>query len=77
MTQTLVTRVDCRGLACPLPIVETARTIRNLQPGEVIEVLATDPTSQQELSSWCRESGNQLVAWSRDDGVYSFVIRVR
>lgn len=76
MTVTPTThRVDARGLSCPLPIVRTAIAIKALQPGELIEVLATDPGSTKDFTAWTKTTGHELVESSVDEGVYRFVLR--
>ena len=72
---TPVTTLDCKGLSCPLPIVKTALAVKKLQPGELLEVLATDPGSVADFTAWSRATGNQLVEHTTDGGVYRFVIR--
>ena len=69
------TRVDARGLSCPLPIVRTAQAARALQPGDVLEVLATDPGSVKDFVAWTRTTGHALIEQTADEGVYRFVIR--
>ena len=67
--------LDLRGLACPLPIAKTAKAMRDLQPGDVIEALATDPGSVPDFDAWCRTTGNELIEHGEDAGVFRFVIR--
>lgn len=69
--------VDARGLPCPLPIVRAAQVVRVLEPGSLIEVVATDPESTRDFVVWARSSGNELVEQWRDAGAYRFVIRRR
>ncbi len=68
-------RVDARGLSCPLPIVRTAIAIKALDPGDLIEVLATDPGSTKDFTAWAKTTGHELVAASASDGVFRFVLR--
>jgi tRNA 2-thiouridine synthesizing protein A len=68
-------QLDARGLACPMPIVKTAQAIRNVPPGELLEVLATDPGSVKDFAAWSRTTGNELVEQSADGGIYRFVLR--
>lgn len=68
-------RVDAKGLSCPLPIVRTAIAIKAMQPGEMIEVLATDPGSTKDFTAWAKTTGHELVESSVEDGVYRFVLR--
>jgi tRNA 2-thiouridine synthesizing protein A len=67
--------VDARGLSCPMPIVKTAKVMRLLEPGQAIELLATDAGSVKDVAAWCRTTGNVLVEQTSDGAVYRFVIR--
>lgn len=76
MNELLVaTVVDARGLSCPMPIVKTALSVKALTPGDVVEVLATDPGSQRDVLAWCRSTGNDLIEQAVDGPVYRFLIR--
>ncbi len=75
MSDTIVTTLDLKGLACPLPIAKTAQAIRELRPGDLIESLATDPGSVPDFAAWCTSTGHELVEQTEDAGVYRFVIR--
>jgi len=67
--------LDVRGQSCPLPIVRAAQAIKALSPGQLLEVLATDPGSVQDFRAWSRSTGNDLVAQSAEDGTLRFVVR--
>ena len=67
--------LDLKGLSCPLPIVKTAQAIRELQSGDLIEALATDPGSVADFKAWATTTGNELVEQSEADDVFRFVIR--
>jgi tRNA 2-thiouridine synthesizing protein A len=75
MSATIARTLDLKGLSCPLPIAKTAQAIRDLQPGDLIEVYATDPGSVPDFAAWCTTTGHELVERTEDDGVYRFVIR--
>jgi tRNA 2-thiouridine synthesizing protein A len=77
MSATIATVLDLKGLSCPLPIVKTAQAIKNLQSGELLEALATDPGSVPDFAAWCRSTGNELVEQTTEDCVFRFVIRKR
>ena len=68
-------RVDAKGLSCPMPIVKTAQAIKVVGPGELIEVLATDPGSVKDFAAWSKSTGNPIVEQSTDGGIYRFVLR--
>ena len=67
--------VDARGLSCPMPIVKTAQAAKALAPGDLLEVLATDPGSTRDLAAWCRTTGNELVDATSDGAIYRFLVR--
>ncbi len=71
----IATRVDARGLSCPMPIVRTAQAAKPMTSGTLLEVLATDPGSVKDFAAWCRSTGNDLVDQASDGAVYRFVIR--
>ncbi len=75
MSQTVALTLDLKGLSCPLPIAKTAQAMRTVQPGELVEALATDQGSIPDFTAWCETTGNTLVEHTAADGIYRFVIR--
>jgi tRNA 2-thiouridine synthesizing protein A len=75
MALQITQQVDARGLNCPMPIVRTAQAIKALMPGQLLEVLATDPGSVKDFAAWSRSTGNTLVEQTVDGGVFRFVLR--
>jgi tRNA 2-thiouridine synthesizing protein A len=53
-----VTTVDARGLACPLPLTLAKRRMAELEPGETLLVLATDPEAPIDLAAWAAREGH-------------------
>lgn len=74
MTITIARTLDLKGLSCPIPIVKTAQAMKQLAPGECIEVLATDPGSVKDFAAWAKTTGNSLLTTSQDGGVFRFVL---
>lgn len=77
MSTTVVRTLDLKGLSCPLPILKTARAIKDIGSNELMEALATDPGSVPDFTAWCRATGNLLVEQTEEGGVYRFLIRKR
>jgi len=71
------TVLDVKGLNCPLPVLRANRSLRAMKPGERLRVLATDRASVADFQAFCRETGHDLLAWSDEGGVFSFLIRRR
>ncbi|MBU5668367.1 FAD-dependent oxidoreductase [Peptoniphilus sp. MSJ-1] len=59
------------GLSCPGPIVQVSQALENLSPGEIIEVVATDPGFARDIKSWANNTGNTLLKSSSDKGKFS------
>lgn len=67
ITETL----DVKGLSCPMPIVKTKQAIDGLEPGEVLEVVATDPGSVSDIDGWASGTdGVELLDQIEDGDTY-------
>ena len=53
--------VDARGLNCPLPILRTKKALNDMQSGQLVHILATDPASVRDFQAFARQTGNDLV----------------
>ena len=53
--------LDCRGKRCPLPVIELARRIADVEIGSVLRVLADDPAAAVDIPAWCRMRGQEFV----------------
>jgi TusA-related sulfurtransferase len=51
---TEVVELDCRGLACPAPVIDLARALRDLPIGATVAVLADDVAARTDIPAWCR-----------------------
>jgi tRNA 2-thiouridine synthesizing protein A len=67
--------LDCVGAACPLPVLKTAQAIKELVPGQVLEILATDPGVEPDMRAWTSRTGNELVSIYKQDDVFHVLIR--
>lgn len=67
--------LDTKGLNCPIPIVKTKKAMKDLQPGDTLEVLATDPGAVKDFEAFCRATGNELMEWNEESGVYRFLFK--
>ena len=70
------TRLDARGLLCPLPVIRTQDKIRMLEIGDVLEVVATDPGVLHDIPAWCRVHGHRLLICEQRDDDFRFRIEV-
>jgi TusA-related sulfurtransferase len=53
--------LDTRGLLCPLPILKAKKALADMQSGQVLKVVATDPGSMRDFQAFAKQTGNELV----------------
>ena len=61
MDYTIAKKLDACGLICPEPVMLLHKAIREIKTGEVLEVLATDPSTQRDIPKFCQFLGHQLM----------------
>ena len=67
--------LDCLGLFCPMPIVQTREAMKHMALGQVLEMLSDDPASDPDMRSCARRTGNELLAVTKTGSVYHFLVR--
>jgi tRNA 2-thiouridine synthesizing protein A len=67
--------VDCVGMQCPLPVIKIAQAIKGLGPGQLLELLATDPGVEPDMQAWTRRTKNELVGINKDGEVFHVLVR--
>jgi tRNA 2-thiouridine synthesizing protein A len=67
--------MDACGLLCPEPVMMLHNRVRELQAGQVLEVLATDPSTQRDIPKFCTFLGHELLAQNVVDEQYRYLIR--
>jgi TusA-related sulfurtransferase len=69
--------LDCVGVACPIPIFKTANKIKEMQPGQVLEVQSDDDGIEMDMPAWCKRTGNEYLGLTRVDGTDEYRVFVR
>jgi tRNA 2-thiouridine synthesizing protein A len=77
MSVTIAVSLDLKGLSCPLPIAKTAKAMRDLAPGQLLEAFATDPGAVPDFQAWSKATGNPLVESDQEGGVFRFLLQKR
>lgn len=67
--------LDARGLNCPLPILRTRKALSALTAGETLKVISSDPGSIKDISSFCQQTGDELLENFTDQAEFTFIIR--
>ncbi len=67
--------IDAKGQKCPMPVLLTSRGIKKIEPGQIMLVEATDGGSKSDIPSWAKDTGNELLEATSEDGVHRYLIR--
>ncbi|PGZ75223.1 hypothetical protein COE49_06415 [Bacillus sp. AFS029637] len=67
--------LDCKGLACPMPIVKTKKAMEGLASGQVIEIEATDKGSTVDIQSWANKVGHQYIGTKQEGDILMHYVR--
>ena len=67
--------IDTRGLNCPLPILRTKKALADVQSGQVLKIVATDPGSLKDFQTFTRQTGHTLVSSAEANGEFTFLLR--
>ncbi|RJS90237.1 sulfurtransferase TusA family protein [Candidatus Bathyarchaeota archaeon] len=70
-------RLDCIGLYCPEPVFRTRIELDRMRPGEVLEVVADDPSAEEDIPRLARRLGHELLEVRREGDRLTFLIRKR
>jgi len=68
-------KLDCKGLSCPLPVIKTKKEIDRMKIGQVLEMIATDPGSVNDMAAWSHRTGHEILEHKQDNGSFIFYIK--
>lgn len=68
--------VDARGLSCPLPILRAKKALAEMQAGQTLRIVATDPGSVKDFQAFAKQTGNELLGQGEtDDKAFEFFLK--
>jgi tRNA 2-thiouridine synthesizing protein A len=67
--------LDCKGLACPMPVVKISQQIGSVAVGEVIEVYTTDPGSLADFPAWAKTMGHAVLETKQEPGLIHIFVK--
>jgi tRNA 2-thiouridine synthesizing protein A len=67
--------LDCYGLLCPMPIIQTAQRIKAMKIGEVLEIVSTDKGIKEDMPAWCRQTGQEFLGFVEEEGVFKVYVK--
>jgi tRNA 2-thiouridine synthesizing protein A len=69
--------LDARGLRCPLPILRCKKGMAEIEGGQVLKVVATDPGAVKDFQAFCKQTGHELLSLQEQDKEFTFYLRKR
>ena len=69
--------LDARGLNCPLPILRTKKALNDMQSGQVLRIVATDPGAVKDFEVFCKQTGNELLSQAAVEREFTFYMKRR
>ena len=69
--------IDTSGLNCPLPILKAKKALTELQSGQTLKVIATDPGSWRDFEAFAKQTGNSLVSQEKTETNFVYVLQRR
>ncbi|HXZ53461.1 MAG TPA: sulfurtransferase TusA family protein [Burkholderiales bacterium] len=67
--------LDARGLNCPLPILRAKKSLTDMQSGQVLKIIATDPGSVKDFQAFAKQTGNELLSHSEANKEFTFFMK--
>ena len=67
--------LDARGLNCPLPILRAKKALGELQSGQVLRIVSTDPGSVKDFAAFCKQTGNELLSQAEAGKEFTFMLK--
>ncbi len=68
--------LDVSGQLCPIPVIRTQARIADLESGDILEVICTDPGTKEDIPTWCRIHGHEILAIEEQDRTIRIRIEV-
>ena len=70
-----IVEVDARRLFCPLPVIRLQNSINKNPPGTRVRIVSTDPGSMNDIPTWCRINGHQVLESVERDREFVFLVQ--
>lgn len=67
--------LDVRGLSCPMPVLKTVKAMKDMDSGQILEVLGTDPGSKKDMPKVAQKSGDEWLGFLDDENFYRFYLK--
>lgn len=70
-----VTKMDLKGLNCPLPVLRANKKMKEVVAGDLLEIEVTDPAAPKDFKTYSETTGHELVSSTVADGVFTICLK--
>jgi tRNA 2-thiouridine synthesizing protein A len=67
--------LDCIGLYCPMPVIQTREEMKKIAVGEILEVLADDPAAETDIKAWAKWAEQKILKIEKTNEGLRFLIQ--
>lgn len=67
--------LDAFGLVCPMPVIKAAQKLKEMEFGQVLEIIADDEMIIDDMPAWCKSTGNLFLGYKEEDGEFKVYVR--
>lgn len=67
--------LDAKGMSCPMPILKTKKLLKEMKPGQILEIQGTDPGTRNDLPAFTSRSGDEFLGEEQHEGYISFYLK--
>ncbi len=67
--------LDTSGMLCPIPVVNTSKAIKQIEVGQVLKMISTDPGAVPDMAAWSRQTGHEMLESHQEEDIYIFFFR--
>ncbi len=77
MSETLTAdqTLDCSGMLCPMPIIKTSKAIKQIEVGQILKMISTDPGAPPDMDAWTKNTGHEMLDSHQEGDLYIFHFR--
>lgn len=69
-----VTKMDLKGLNCPLPVLRANKKMKEVIAGDMLEIEVTDPAAPKDFQTYSETTGHKLVSSTEAEGVFTICL---
>jgi len=69
--------VDARTVACPGPLLAAKKAVRELDSGQLMEVLSADPATKRDIPKWAQKKGHEYLGTVEESGFFRIYMKVK